>query len=246
MEENLNIFEILKDYPIGTSLYCTIMGECELAEIGTDFDGDEYPITLKEANGNTERFDKYGRYYEGSGECVVFPSKDNRDWHSMERFKEGDIIAHCSETCSFIAMVKGYNYDKQLYETYCVLVKSQAFGKEFRTEGYNNNHESYTIAADDCRHAYAHEKRELLDAMKKNGYHFDPVKHELLKWEPKPFEQVLVRDDENEKWRPEMFSHYNGNSDLKYGVCGCASFKSCIPYKGNEHLACTTNKPNNE
>ena len=54
--------------------------------------------------------------------------------------------------------------------------------------------------------------------------------------------QVLVRDNNSEKWRCTFYSHYD--DDLACGVCvnGC-TWKQCIPYKGNEHLVGTSESP---
>ena len=79
MNENINLTKILKDCPKGTKLYSTIFGEVEFIECD-----DLYQIVVA----------KEGRYYyftsQGAfiferikyhmGECVLFPSKDQRDW----------------------------------------------------------------------------------------------------------------------------------------------------------------------
>ena len=56
------------------------------------------------------------------------------------------------------------------------------------------------------------------------------------------YQQVLVRDNNSEKWRCTFYSHYD--DDLVCGVCvnGC-TWKQCIPYKGNEHLVGTCESP---
>ena len=52
-----------------------------------------------------------------------------------------------------------------------------------------------------------------------------------------PFDKVLVRDDETDKWLPEFFRGYNEdeNTDFPY-ITFHQSWKECIPYEGNEHL----------
>lgn len=59
----------------------------------------------------------------------------------------------------------------------------------------------------------------------------------------KHFDKVLVRDKEHEIWRCNIFSHveYNGESNIYYCVNAC--WLQCIPYEGNEHLAGTTDMP---
>ena len=62
----------------------------------------------------------------------------------------------------------------------------------------------------------------------------------------KPFEKVLVRDSEDEKWRVSLFD-FKSEEDLPlpYFVIGSA-YKYCIPYAGNEHLHKKTDKPKEE
>ena len=51
----------------------------------------------------------------------------------------------------------------------------------------------------------------------------------------KPFDKVLVRDWENQKWHCNIYSHYSCNSHYP-NVCADGGYKFCIPYEGNEHL----------
>lgn len=82
MNENLNLVEILKDCPKGTKLYSTVFGEVELDEV--DNFSLERPIVVLHS-GFFERFTKDGRlFYRCDGECVLFPSKDQRDWSKFK------------------------------------------------------------------------------------------------------------------------------------------------------------------
>ena len=81
MNENLNLVEILKDCPKGTKLYSTIFGEVELDYVTN---GGEYPIKVL-LKGDTDSFTKDGRILsEYEGECVLFPSKEQRDWSKFK------------------------------------------------------------------------------------------------------------------------------------------------------------------
>jgi len=59
----------------------------------------------------------------------------------------------------------------------------------------------------------------------------------------KPFDEVLVRDSDSDKWIPAHFARFNErNADCKFEVLDGGSligFKQCISYKGNERLAFT-------
>ena len=82
MNENLNLIEILKDCPKGTKLYSPLFGEVEFQGVtgGAAFPV-TFPITVSMKDGNTYNFTLEGRAYTRyDGECLLFPSKDQRDW----------------------------------------------------------------------------------------------------------------------------------------------------------------------
>lgn len=58
----------------------------------------------------------------------------------------------------------------------------------------------------------------------------------------KPYDKVLVRDDDTSKWNGDFFLRYI--EGVKYGyLCLTTGYVQCIPYEGNEHLLGTTDKP---
>lgn len=59
----------------------------------------------------------------------------------------------------------------------------------------------------------------------------------------KPFQKVLVRDSDNQEWRPQFFSYFRGEDSEYPYLCMGDSYKEMIPYEGNEHLLYTTNDP---
>ena len=78
MNENLNLVEILKDCPKGTKLYSTIHGEVEFDGIGNS---GAYRVEFKTENGGYACVTTDGRHLNYlNGECILFPSKDQRDW----------------------------------------------------------------------------------------------------------------------------------------------------------------------
>lgn len=82
MNENLNLVEILKDCPEGTKLYSPIFGDVEFDKI--DNISLERPIVVS-YNDGFGRFTKDGRlFYRCNGECVLFPSKEQRDWSKFK------------------------------------------------------------------------------------------------------------------------------------------------------------------
>lgn len=84
MNENLNLVEILKDCPEGTKLYSPVFGEVEF-ECINDIIG---PIVVTTNTGNAECFTADGKMYTYyNGECLLFPSKEQRDWSKFKSSK---------------------------------------------------------------------------------------------------------------------------------------------------------------
>ena len=84
MNENLNLVEILKDCPIGTKLYSSAHGEVELEEVYLNSRPD-YPIEVRLSNNALDSFTPDGRLFaEYNGECMLFPSKEERDWSKFK------------------------------------------------------------------------------------------------------------------------------------------------------------------
>ena len=77
MNENIDLTKILKDCPKGTKFYSLAHGEVEFQQVEFGF---TYPIVIKTKNNVIERFTSDGKLYCYDGECILFPSKDQRDW----------------------------------------------------------------------------------------------------------------------------------------------------------------------
>ena len=85
METKINIAEILRNKPHGIKLYSPIFGECTFCCVREDTND----ICVKKHNGVKEFFDSKGLYYN-TGEVMLFPSKEMRDWSKF--FKKGDVL----------------------------------------------------------------------------------------------------------------------------------------------------------
>lgn len=149
----MNIAEILKECPKGTKLYSPIYGELELEEVKDEQNFSIYCITQKR---ELDAFTREGRIYSDypDAECVLFPSKDQRDWNKF-------IVP-------------------------------------------------------------------------------DQVNDQKPKTELKPFDKVLVRNYNDNKWHCELFGFKDEDGVF---VCINSYWRQCIPYEGNEHLLGTTNNP---
>lgn len=87
----MNIAEILKGCPKGTKLYSPIVGEVVLTDINLNT---SFPVETLDSKGSTLIFTKEGHFYIGTpdAECMLFPSKDNRDWSTFKISKDHKIF----------------------------------------------------------------------------------------------------------------------------------------------------------
>lgn len=87
MNENLNLVEILKDCKKGTKLYSPIYGDVELVKVYLH--DEKFPIEVKLQSKAFDCFSKDGRIFtEFNGECILFPSREQRDWSKFKPLKQ--------------------------------------------------------------------------------------------------------------------------------------------------------------
>ena len=80
MNENIDLTKILKNCPKGFRLYSIVHGEVAFSAI----ENGRYPIcVLTDNNNSTAYYSSNGKIYVTRGECVLFPSKDQRDWNKF-------------------------------------------------------------------------------------------------------------------------------------------------------------------
>lgn len=95
METKINIVEILKDKPQGTKLYSSACGKCKLEKVDDkSFKISFYNSKFGFMNGGEGYLDKNGKLYD-DGECIIFPSKEMRNWEKFS-WKKGDVLTNSS------------------------------------------------------------------------------------------------------------------------------------------------------
>ncbi len=157
----MSLIEILKNCPMGMKLYSSVHGEVEFRGI-KDSTG---RIVCKNNDGRYHYFCPDGKY-ESGGECVLFPSKEQRDWDDfMIPFKDGDIIIRTefNPGCKYynIAIFSNYNANT----TNRMTVHCQVNGSnEFRTR--------MCICHKDWRLASTGEIQRFMTRMHESGYDF--------------------------------------------------------------------------
>ena len=84
MNENLDLTKILEGCPKGIDFYHTVYGTVLFNSIDLD---SEYPIRFIVGKNEVNSVTKSGlAISDYKGECVLLPSKDQRDWSKFERF----------------------------------------------------------------------------------------------------------------------------------------------------------------
>ena len=181
----MNIAEILKYCPKGTKLYSLVNGEVTLRKI-EDPECLQYPIEVITNNHKSDFYTKDG-LYTPFGECVLFPSIDQRDWNKFRiPVKKGDIMMQIDGTLPFIASGESIdNYPKYI----CGITDCGNFKISNNDNRWTD--EFYIPASEKA-------KKELFDKMKEAGYRWNVNTLELEKIEPQFKEgDVVVDKDSN-------------------------------------------------
>ena len=124
MEEKINISEILKDKKNGLRLYSPIFGECAFCHVSKDTND----ICVKKHNGVKEFFDSKGLYYN-TGEVMLFPSKEMRDWEKFAWNKGDALSCGVDNLCIFEKWA-----NEEYTEFYAKFVTPNYSGNTFKTE----------------------------------------------------------------------------------------------------------------
>ena len=84
MNENIDLTKILKYCPQGTKLYSPVFGDVEFVKVCQN-DSVDFPIEFKLSDNSLNSVTTDGRLYEEfNGECILFPSADQRDWRKFK------------------------------------------------------------------------------------------------------------------------------------------------------------------
>lgn len=101
---------------------------------------------------------------------------------------------------------------------------------------------AFTITSDGLALAKSSDKNKLFSFLIRKGYKYDKVQHNIMKQCFKPFDKVLVRDNNTDSWKADIYLGYDENNPFPY-ICTKTNYSICIPYKDNEYLLGTTNSP---
>lgn len=151
----MDLVEKLKDAVAGTNLYSALHGVVKLKEISEDAC---YPIIIEYNKGRVASYTREGKYrHDCDGECLLFPSKECRDWSKFNTYKSGDILAN-DDGRAFI--LRGFNPEGYPI-AYCGIDSLDDFMVV-------NNFSIWSKTP--FRKATQEEVNTLMEAMKEKGY----------------------------------------------------------------------------
>ena len=189
MNENIDLAKILKNCPTGFELYSSVYGKVKFVSIDEKYTRSWIDV-ITEKNIYISFTSEGKLSTKHNGECVLFPSKDQRDWSKFTapwykkeelielKFKAGDIIRHKETNKGNVYKISRVNNDLYVIDGFAGGI-------------YIKNQDQY----------------ELVSSK------FDP---KTLK----PFDKVLVRDSNEIKWKIDFFSHYHESIHFPYKCIG--------------------------
>lgn len=225
----INIAEILKEKPKGTMLWSPIFGKVPFSGFAKKL-SDE-PLIVIGTDSPYWCFTKEGKFEsekQAQAEITIFPSKKMKDW-SKFAFCPGDILVNTTDKFfpKIVIFKKFVDEDYTTFESTCGLTSETKLVK-------------YSIQStlSYCKMKNENDVRitkEKIDELIREEEAANSPDHTF-----QPFDKVLVRDDEQDCWKPNLFGFKEGDDDFPYiTVSGC--YAQCIPYnEETKHLLGTT------
>lgn len=175
MKEKINIAELLKDCPTGMELDCVMYDNVSFDKVSDDKKA-SYPIFcyITDEKGNRSGISFTENGYESrryGAKCVIFP-KGKTTWEGFIppcKFKDGDVI---SMESAFGWHTFIYNHITDKYDSYGYYAIITSMGN-FKVNSFCSG-SKYRLATEQ-------EKEKLFNAIKANGYKWNPETKTLEK-----------------------------------------------------------------
>lgn len=226
-EELVNVAEILRDYkPNEIILYTNMFDNVFFKGFTRDGSG----IILESTNTVDVALDANGRMKKAqSGECIIFPSSEMRDWNKF--FKHGDVVINQENGCMYV-------FDCWAKDNFTKMNIIDYFDKPSEFGGKEVKPKYLTVKTKDYQKA-DEEQRELFFESMDKSYTFAVKCGRITRVEKKPphfktYDKVLVRN-RKQCWKIDLFSHYVQFGIYNFRTLG-GYYEYCIPFDGNEHL----------
>lgn len=225
----MNIAEILKDKPKGTKLYSTPWGKCTLEEVDTFLP--LLPITVRNCHdGLQKRYTKKGTYYPSLDECLLFPSKEMRDWRKFVWKVGAILVSNDGET-----VVMFFDWANDAYTEFVGAkfpVKKEEGKSTFNTCDFESCCQSHNIELW-INPTTGEFSVKTVRITVGNSEPNEPNMPIEPKYSFKPFDKVIVRRKDNYNiWQANIFSHI---VEKGYYACIMGVWSDILPY--NEETA---------
>lgn len=178
--------------------------------------------------------------------------KLNRETLEIEKtqpkFKDGDIVS---------SEIRFIDSEDVIVETYIVhndylhgekLNYYVGYSSKVSMIDYNSviNPENTSVKNTFLCYATEEEKKQLFDALAKEGRAWNADKKMIIdlkpKWTPKPFDRVITRNAADDVWTANFFSHMDSHGEYVTIAC-VGGYTYCLPY--NEETAKLIGTKNN-
>lgn len=251
MEKNVNVLEILTQYPIGCVLYDRLIKR-KVVFSGFSRLNEESLIKCiccDEQEAEPRYYNRYGVFVkEGYSTPTLVPSEVNCNWsYATENgFKNLDLLGATVGNDTVVYLKKGEDSENESIHFYVLLhIRSQKhpLGIGMKTSEFLSN-------AEDIRYATDVERILFKRIIDKNGWSWNESEHTIFFSGKTPtcylsvFDKVLVRSGGEAIWRPSFFGYRSAGNEENPFVCMNGSrWEQCIPYGGNEKLLGTSDIP---
>lgn len=133
METKINIADILKDKPVGLKFYSNTFGYISFNGVHKD------KVYFFSEDTNAHSVKPNGKMYNG-GECIIFPSKEMRDWNKFA-WKKGDVLVCTDGKCKVIFD----KFDDDKYTSFIGKHYLESYGKDGELLDYEEIHFGSTV-----------------------------------------------------------------------------------------------------
>ncbi len=199
--EGKNIAKLLKYAPKGTMLYSPLIGSCTLVRVS-----DDRIIVSNLEDTQHYGFDRFGRYWTGMGECVLYPSRDHRVWDGWQNvlFSKGDVVVR--EGVGTYIIVNEFD-SIDMYDN--ILIDKDG-------TRYANLMCDGTPLFTECRYASPQEARAFMTVLERKGYRWDDQKKEMVLCKPKDEAPKHKYDIAAGRWYVAKSTQYFGDTYLAF------------------------------
>ena len=217
----------------------------EVRIICFDVKNDKYPIIglVKEGDKEApETFKKNGIYTPDEKECEYDLFLSVPEWTT---FKDGDIVGFGD---SLVGIFKSIDTARNTFSSYATLFEEELIFYETRwtlRNAHKANEKEVERIKSSLKTSKDPRSKEYLKrffGIEETPNHSNPEKTGK-ECELKPFDKVLVRDDDGDHWRIDLFAREEVEFTYRF-ICMVDKWKQCLPYNDQTaHLLGTSNDP---